>query len=426
MSNVAILANGVGKRYTIGEAQAGYGSLREVLANAAKRRRKKASAGRKGNILWALKDISFEIEKGDVVGIIGRNGAGKSTLLKILSRITEPTLGYADITGRVGSLLEVGTGFHPELSGRENIYLNGAILGMRNAEIQRRFDEIVAFAEVDRFIDTAVKHYSSGMYLRLAFAVAAHLNPEILLVDEVLAVGDHVFQAKCLKKMKDVTGEGRTVVFVSHNLGAIQRLCERCILLDHGVVLSQGPTEEVIQAYISLGLIERTEYAQPNNPEKPINLRRVRTTGSDGEAAHEFRYEQDIKIEVEYEVNESVQECSVWAGIKTSGEAWAFGTADYDLDGSSLGSRAPGNYLSIIEIPGKWLNGGRYYVIVGIAKLAPVLTYDRVEALSFSILDIGTPARTWTGQARPGILQPTLRWTTTHLGPSPRGQKGTK
>jgi lipopolysaccharide transport system ATP-binding protein len=418
MSNTAIVAERIGKQYTIGETQAGYRTLREVFAGVAKRRPKRAPGTGKRNLMWALKDVSFEIEKGEVVGIIGRNGAGKSTLLKILSRITEPTLGYADITGRVGSLLEVGTGFHPELSGRENIYLNGAILGMRNAEIQRRFDEIVAFAEVDRFIDTAVKHYSSGMYLRLAFAVAAHLNPEILLVDEVLAVGDHVFQAKCLKKMKDVTGEGRTVVFVSHNLGAIQRLCDRCILLDHGVVLTQGPTAEVIQAYISLGLIERTEYEQPHSSEKPINLRRVRATGADGEPAHEFRYEQDIKIEIEYEVNESVEECSVWAGIKTSGEAWAFGTADYDLDGSTLGSRAPGKYLSVIEIPGKWLNGGRYYVIVGIAKLAPVLTYDRVEALSFSILDIGTPARTWTGQARPGVLQPTLRWTTTDQGPA--------
>src|ERR1700733_5046796 len=249
MNSTAILADGVAKQYTIGEGRAGYRTLREVFANVAKKRPKKTSGGSKGNILWALKYISFEIKKGEVVGIIGRNGAGKSTLLKILSRITEPSLGYADITGRVGSLLEVGTGFHPELSGRENIYLNGAILGMRNAEIQKSFDEIVAFAEVDRFIDTAVKHYSSGMYLRLAFAVAAHLNPEILLVDEVLAVGDYVFQAKCLKKMKDVTGEGRTVVFVSHNLGAIQRLCERCILLDQGEVLAQGPTEEVIQAY---------------------------------------------------------------------------------------------------------------------------------------------------------------------------------
>jgi lipopolysaccharide transport system ATP-binding protein len=423
MSNTAIRAHGVGKRYTISEEQAGYRSLREVLANAAKRRRGKALGGSESNILWALKDISFEIAKGEVVGIIGRNGAGKSTLLKILSRITEPTLGYADITGRVGSLLEVGTGFHPELSGRENIYLNGAILGMRNVEIQRSFHEIVAFAEVDRFIDTAVKHYSSGMYLRLAFAVAAHLNPEILLVDEVLAVGDYAFQAKCLKKMKDVTGEGRTVVFVSHNLGAIQRLCQRCILLDQGEVLTQGPTEKVIQAYVSRGLIERAEYAQPHNPEKPINLRRVWAATPDGEGAHEFRYDQHIKIEIEYEVNQPLQDCAVWMGIRTAGEVWAFGTADYDVDGSALGLRIPGSYRSTVNIPGKWLNGGRYYAVVGIAKLAPAVTYDRVEALSFSILDIGTPQRTWAGQSRPGVFQPSLRWITSRQGPSLDDQK---
>ena len=204
--------------------------------------------------IWALKDVSFDINRGEVVGIIGRNGAGKSTLLKILSEITEPTEGRVEIHGRVGSLLEVGTGFHPELTGRENVYLNGAILGMKRAEIERKFDEIVAFAEVEKFIDTPVKHYSSGMYLRLAFAVAAHLEPEILIVDEVLAVGDAAFQKKCLGKMAGVAKEGRTVLFVSHNMPAITRLCERAILLDEGRLLQDGVSHQVVKAYLNAGL----------------------------------------------------------------------------------------------------------------------------------------------------------------------------
>lgn len=207
-------------------------------------------AGPEPNTFWALKDVSFTVEQGEIVGVIGRNGAGKSTLLKVLTRITEPTSGRAVLRGRVGSLLEVGTGFHPELSGRENVFLNGAILGMRRREIERKFDEIVAFAEVERFIDTPVKRYSSGMYVRLAFAVAAHLDPEILLVDEVLAVGDAAFQTKCLGKMKDVAGEGRTVLFVSHNMAAVSQLCERGILLDGGRISIQGATADVIRVYL--------------------------------------------------------------------------------------------------------------------------------------------------------------------------------
>ncbi|HEY6331994.1 MAG TPA: ABC transporter ATP-binding protein [Blastocatellia bacterium] len=411
MSNTAIIANSLGKEFRIGERQAGYRTLREAFSGVIKRRSGDGPR-QKVNKMWALHDVSFEIKKGEVIGIIGRNGAGKSTLLKILSRITEPTRGYADITGRVGSLLEVGTGFHPELTGRENIFLNGAILGMKRVEIGRAFDEIVSFAEVDRFIDTAVKHYSSGMYLRLAFAVAAHLNPEILLVDEVLAVGDYAFQSKCLKKMKDVTGEGRTVVFVSHNMGAIHRLCSRCILLDQGEVLTAGPTEDVIQAYISRGLVERAEYLQARNPRKPINLRRVRALAADGQAAHEFRYNQDIKVEIEYEVNQPVSDCGVWIGVRTAGEVWAFGSTDYDGNGSMLDQREPGYFRTTVNIPGSWLNAGRYYVVVGISKYSPQTSIDRVEAIGFTVLDVGTPERVRTGQSREGVLQPLLKWTT--------------
>src|SRR5687768_12086954 len=259
MSKMAIEVVGLGKEYHIGGPQKSYYRLTDQLvdmATAPFRRARKLLRGQASGAaeldqaIWAVKDVSFQIKAGEVVGIIGRNGAGKSTLLKILSGITDPTKGYADIYGRVGSLLEVGTGFHPELTGRENIFLNGAILGMRRAEIERKLDEIVAFAEIDKFLDTPVKHYSSGMYVRLAFSVAAHLEPEILLVDEVLAVGDMAFQRKCLGKMDDVAHEGRTVLFVSHNMGLLQTLCERGIFLHQGTVFADGTITEAVDAYL--------------------------------------------------------------------------------------------------------------------------------------------------------------------------------
>ncbi|MGD8313865.1 MAG: ABC transporter ATP-binding protein [Syntrophobacterales bacterium] len=259
MSDLAIRVDGLSKQYRIGSKQQGYKTLRDTLAATLLSPFRRAQdllrgqaygAAELGETIWALKDVSCEIKRGEVVGIIGPNGAGKTTLLKILSRITEPTEGQAEIQGRVGSLLEVGTGFHPELTGRENIYLNGAILGMKKAEIEQKFDEMVSFAEIDKFIDTPVKHYSSGMYVRLAFAVAAHLEPEILLVDEVLAVGDMAFQKKCLGKMDDVAKEGRTVLFVSHNMGAIQQLTERSILLENGKLILDAKTPKVVEVYL--------------------------------------------------------------------------------------------------------------------------------------------------------------------------------
>jgi lipopolysaccharide transport system ATP-binding protein len=259
MSDHAIRVDGLSKQYRIGSKQQGYKTLRDTLAETFAspfRRAQELFRGQPygaaglGETIWALKNVSCEIKRGEVVGIIGPNGAGKTTLLKILSRITEPTEGQAEIHGRVGSLLEVGTGFHPELTGRENIYLNGAILGMKKVEIEQKFDEMVSFAEIEKFIDTPVKHYSSGMYVRLAFAVAAHLEPEILLVDEVLAVGDTAFQRKCLGKMDDVAKEGRTVLFVSHNMGAIQQLTERSVLLENGKLILDAKTPKVVEAYL--------------------------------------------------------------------------------------------------------------------------------------------------------------------------------
>jgi len=253
MSDVAIRVEGIGKRFRLGQT-ASYGSLRDTLTGLFQRalRRPGARPGGGHDYIWALKDVSFEVKRGEAVGFIGRNGSGKSTLLKILSRITSPTEGYAEIRGRAGSLLEVGTGFHPDLSGRENIYLNGAVLGMKKVDIDRKLEQIVAFSEIGEFLETPVKHYSSGMYVRLAFAVAAHLEPDILLVDEVLAVGDAAFQKKCLGKMNEVTRQGRTVLFVSHAAASVEALCPRAIWLDAGKVRLDAASHEAISAYMGV------------------------------------------------------------------------------------------------------------------------------------------------------------------------------
>ena len=278
MGNVAIQVEGLSKRYEIGAEQRRHDTLRDLMVDKLSGLlRQNGRVGAAEKFIWALKDISFEVREGEVVGLIGSNGAGKSTLLKILSRITEPMEGRAQIHGRVGSLLEVGTGFHPELSGRDNIYLNGAILGMKKTEITGKFDEIVAFAETEKFLDTPVKHYSSGMYLRLAFAVAAHLDPQILLVDEVLAVGDVQFQKKCLGKMQDISkGKGRTILFVSHNMDAVRRLCSKCLLLSHGRLLAHDNTTTVLDRYLS-------ETAIRAAPKTWIDVSQLNRTGT-GEA----------------------------------------------------------------------------------------------------------------------------------------------
>jgi lipopolysaccharide transport system ATP-binding protein len=317
MSHVAIKVNGVGKSFRIGTKLEKYRTLRDSMSQAlagpyrALRARwsgcasSRRSAGSQ-EIFQALQDISFEIRQGEAVGIVGRNGAGKSTLLKILSRITEPDQGSVEYFGRIGSLLEVGTGFHMELSGRENVYLNGAILGMRKQEIDRKFDEIVDFAEMDRFIDTPVKHYSTGMQLRLAFAVAAHLEPEILLVDEVLAVGDARFQKKCLSKMEDVGQHGRTVLFVSHNMPAVTRLCKRCLLLQNGRLVKDGPSHEVVSAYLhaDTGTTAEREWADAQRaPSGEIaRLRAVKVRDQDGLISEAVDIREPVTIEMTFEV----------------------------------------------------------------------------------------------------------------------------
>ena len=309
-AQLAIHVNNLSKKYVVGALQDQHDTIRDqVMHNLKALLRRDGKGQKESNIFWALKKISLQIKHGEVVGIIGPNGAGKSTLLKILSRITEPTEGYADIYGRVGSLLEVGTGFHTELTGRENIYLSGAILGMRKAEINRKFDEIVAFAGVERFLDTPVKRYSSGMHMRLAFAVAAHLEPEILIVDEVLAVGDVTFQKKCLEKMNTVANEGRTVLFVSHNMSAINELCSRAILLHDGAIIGDGSPQDMIASYLKIGT-SLTEKKIDDGSCRPgsgmIRFSKIRLLVDENDVRC-VEYGQEVCIELHFEASEALE-----------------------------------------------------------------------------------------------------------------------
>jgi lipopolysaccharide transport system ATP-binding protein len=313
MTDVAIRVDNLSKRYRIGQREP-YKTLREALTNIFTGPFKRQHSN--SQFIWALKDVSFEVRWGEVIGIIGRNGAGKTTLLKILSRITKPTSGYGEVNGRVGSLLEVGTGFHPELTGRENIYLNGTILGMKRAEIDKKFDEIVGFAEIEKFLDTPVKRYSSGMYVRLAFAVAAHLEPEILLVDEVLAVGDTAFQKKCLGKMGDVVKEGRTVLFVSHNMAAILALCNEAYLLDQGHIMCRGATEDVVGNYMqnipstgTIPLHERTD----RNGDGRIRLTSISIDGGAGKSS--IQCSDGLRIRIGYTSTQELSRANFLVGI---------------------------------------------------------------------------------------------------------------
>jgi lipopolysaccharide transport system ATP-binding protein len=372
MNNTVVRVEGLGKQYRIGAAQAPYRTLRETLVdtfagpfrslNAAIRRQGHTAAAR---TIWALRDVSFEIGRGEVVGIVGRNGAGKSTLLKILSRITEPTEGYVRLRGRVGTLLEVGTGFHPELTGRENIYLNGAILGMRRAEIERKFDEIVAFAEVEQFIDTAVKHYSSGMYLRLAFAVAAHLEPEILIVDEVLAVGDAAFQKKCLGKMSEVASEGRTVLFVSHNMGAVRGLCRQAIWLHDGQVRMVGPVLEVVDGYIQTTLDPASmRISLDDRPRVGAFSHRLRLRKIEFNGGRPILHGQPLTVAIEYETYADVEHISFGFGFATL-DGVRLMTIDSDLQG--VRRTIPGGTRGIAEayVDTVLLQPGHYVLDVG-------------------------------------------------------------
>jgi lipopolysaccharide transport system ATP-binding protein len=416
MSDVAIRVEGLGKQYRIGARRPSYGSLRETLTEAVTTPFKRLSRNGNGHLgslssgtIWALRDVSFEVKSGEVVGVIGRNGAGKSTLLKILSRITEPTMGEVDLYGRVGSLLEVGTGFNLELTGAENIYLNGAILGMRRREIERNFDAIVDFAEVEKFIDTPVKHYSSGMYLRLAFAVAAHLEPEILLVDEVLAVGDQGFQTKCLGKMSEVAKHGRTILFVSHNMGAISRLCERVIWLDDGKVMMDGSSAEVVNSYHTQFLTVRPEWKrfEASDSEREFDFLSIAVKDSNQQPSGVFSGDEPIFVEVTYIVSRTLAGCQIGTRICNFEGVVIFSTSDADTSGTSALAKEVGFYASSFQIPQNFLAPGTYYISIG-AHLPNRDVYGLIEqAVVFEVSASGSLASL---DGRLGVITPLIHW----------------
>ena len=368
---------------------------------------------------WALRDIGFEIRQGDKVGVIGRNGAGKSTLLKLLSRVTEPTHGTIRLRGRVSSLLEVGTGFHPELSGRENIFLNGVILGMTRREVREKFDEIVEFAGVAEFLDTQVKHYSSGMYMRLAFSVAAHLAPEILIIDEVLAVGDADFQKKCLGKMQDISRGGRTVIFVSHSMQTITSLCDRCILLEKGKVKRQGPPTEVIMEYLGGdgGRSGRVEFASLGKIVGDEFVQLLYGEVCDPEARSVI--ELDIRKPVSVRMGFRVLKRSDIRYIPNFHFIVPGGTYAFVSGPEVFAALTPGNYEAECVVPGDFLNEGTYYVGLAISSYAPGLTIHFFEqsALAFNVRDSmeGSVGRHGYANVMPGIVRPRLPWTVTEI-----------
>jgi lipopolysaccharide transport system ATP-binding protein len=400
MSDLAIRVEHLGKQYRIGTLNSQrYQTLRDSLAGLFRlKKRAEQPSGR----IWALRDINFEVHQGQVMGIIGRNGAGKSTLLKVLARVTDPTEGQGEIHGRVGSLLEVGTGFHPELTGRENIFLNGAILGMRRQEIERKFDEIVEFAEVDQFIDTPVKRYSSGMYLRLAFAVAAHLEPEILVVDEVLAVGDAEFQRKCLGKMSDVAQAGRTVLFVSHNMSAILRLTQETLVIEKGHLKMRAPTPEAVDYYLSHGFSQEGERVWDAD-EVPVEAQpfcpvAVRVLGAHGKVSDTIRSTEPFCLEIEYTLAAPRGEY-----ILTS-----FDTDKPDLF-ERYATRQAGHYASRCCVPADLLNEGRYIVGVNASSFRVRRYFQDEQALNFTVDGTGAPGMHWP-EPRLGPVRPRLDW----------------
>lgn len=413
---LALRCSGLGKRYQLGQS-ARYHALRDTMADMLKAPlrllRRHGTAPREDRLLWALRNLSMEVHRGEVIGIIGRNGSGKSTLLKLLARITRPTEGEAELRGRLGTLLEVGAGFHPELTGRENIFLNGAILGMRRAEIRRKFDEIVEFSECSRMLDTAMKHYSSGMYVRLAFAVAAHLETEILLVDEVLAVGDAVFQKKCLGKMNDVAHEGRTVLFVSHNMLAVDGLCTRAICLHDGRAILEGAPSFVTSTYLRNWLPQHTEVIYEDFQTAPGHeLIRLHRAGAHALDPQEPRITTRTPIIVEFEYWSTAGQAAFDLSSQVSNE---HGIAVFETTPQRAIATPPGLVRTSFVIPGDLMNGGTYRVslyaqIGGITYLA---AWDDIVTF-----EVHNEAEQMSGpyyEAWPGVVRPRLEWKTEYL-----------
>jgi len=422
MSDTIIRVENLGKKYLIKhQQQDSYTALRDVITDKVKSLGKKiispwnhkqSSTYSTTEEFWALKDISFKVKQGEVIGIIGRNGAGKSTLLKIISRITEPTKGRIRINGKVASLLEVGTGFHPELTGRENIFLNGAILGMGKAEIKRKFDEIVAFAEIEKFLDTPVKRFSSGMYVRLAFAVAAHLEPEILLVDEVLAVGDAAFQKRCMGKMGEVVQKGRTILFVSHKMDAIRRLCQSVILLHDGELIRKGPTETVVNHYLSGTNLYAELKDRGPAPGKAMHLRSAKLIDEKLNIKDNFAKNETGYVEVLYDINTSLENVHIVCHFVDNEDRIIISTGDCDVSRRLHQKRESGTYKTKFKIPTDILNEGEYSLIFALGVPYGRI-YDRLtDVVRFSLSD----SREGNGpeyiQRRPGFVLQDLPWET--------------
>ncbi len=417
MSQAVIQVEQLSKRYRLGQTQ----TLRQRLMSMVVPSCRDAKVHNQSQDFWALRDVSFRVEPGKVLGVVGHNGAGKSTLLKLLSRITDPTSGTATIHGRVASLLEVGTGFHPELTGRENIFLNGAILGLKRSEIKKHFDRIVDFAEVDRFLDTPVKRYSSGMYVRLAFAIAAHLEPEVLIVDEVLAVGDAAFQRKCLGKMSDVAQSGRTVIFVSHNMAAVRNLCHEAILLDSGRVAHAGDTPEVIDAYLNQLFASTASNGEVNwedNSGAPgseeVRLLSVRVTDPAGQRRGVFDLSEPVQVELTYRVRKPVDDMRWVIKVMCDDGTIALATTDHTQRAART---EPGVFRSICTIPERLLNVGRYTLRInagcpGLKILVPSKPYLRFQTTRTT--DHGSH---YTEQW-PGAVAPLLDWKMKPITPN--------
>jgi lipopolysaccharide transport system ATP-binding protein len=416
MSEVAVCVEGLGKEYQVRGPRERCDTLRDQLnrlaSNSVRSVRGRGRTSEQSPPFWALKDVSFEVRPGEVVGIIGRNGAGKSTLLKILSRITEPTEGEVGIEGRVGSLLEVGTGFHPELTGRENVYLNGAILGMRKADIARRFEEIIAFAEVEKFVDTPVKHYSSGMYMRLAFAIAAHLEPDILIVDEVLAVGDAEFQKRCIGKMGEVAKGGRTVLFVSHNIGLVLALCDSGLYLKGGRLAAGGSIADVFAAYSAemRQTNDRLENSSQVRSGAKLRLRSV-WLHAGGEATTEFDQRKPLYVRVEFDVLEPGEAYTINVAVHHFSHGCLFATTTYDASPANMLKRRweRGRYWAEVQLPVEMLRGGEYWLKVG----ATIPCWEVLDMfpheVRFTLHETVSPM-VQSGEPRDGAVVPVLPW----------------
>jgi lipopolysaccharide transport system ATP-binding protein len=419
MSDIALSVQNLSKSFRIAHQRAGlsrHQTLHDELMRLPRRliNRWRRNGRSTSEIFWALRDVSFDVRRGEVLGIIGSNGAGKSTLLRILNRITEPTVGSVDIYGRIGALLEVGTGFHPELTGRENIFLNGAILGMSRAGIKRKFDEIVAFAEVERFLDTPVKRYSSGMYVRLAFAVAAHLEPEILVIDEVLAVGDAQFQKKSLQKMEEIAAnDGRTVIFVSHSMPMVARLCPRAIWLRGGEIAADGPSDEVIQKYSNLIFVDQDRADWPdgisNEGVHELKFTSIGLLAKNGRPTTHFDYSDPLNFELSYTVHELLPFCRIGLLVHALDGTPVFEVYDVDEDMND-GRREPGSYAIRCEVPGELLKPGRYSLSLnaGMPGIKNLVWLDGV--LQFSVDDPALPGEAMN-PPRLGVIRPKAKWT---------------